>query len=115
LTVFDKTIPEGTRALDVRVSRRPRRTTNSVTRDDPDAPLSPDTLTEGSVNMDHIGKFEVLIREMKADGRYRTFVELERMAGEFPAALCVAASAGAAASPCGAATTISEWGSILMC
>jgi hypothetical protein len=37
--------------------------------------------------MDHIGRFEVLISEMKADGRYRTFVELERMAGQFPAAL----------------------------
>src|SRR5882672_5312178 len=40
-----------------------------------------------SVNMDHVGRFEVLISEMKADGRYRTFVELERMAGQFPAAL----------------------------
>ena len=37
--------------------------------------------------MDHIGRFEVLISEMKADGRYRTFVELERMAGQFPVAL----------------------------
>ena len=37
--------------------------------------------------MDHIGRFEGLISEMKADGRYRTFVELERMAGQFPAAL----------------------------
>jgi 5-aminolevulinate synthase len=37
--------------------------------------------------MDHIGRFEVLISEMKADGSYRTFVELERMAGQFPVAL----------------------------
>ena len=37
--------------------------------------------------MDHIGRFELLISEMKADGRYRTFVELERMSGQFPAAL----------------------------
>ena len=37
--------------------------------------------------MDHIGRFEALISEMKADGRYRTFVELERMAGQFPVAL----------------------------
>jgi 5-aminolevulinate synthase len=37
--------------------------------------------------MDHIGRFEGLISEMKADGRYRTFVELERMAGQFPTAL----------------------------
>ena len=35
--------------------------------------------------MDHIGRFEVLISEMKADGR--TFVELERMAGQFPVPL----------------------------
>ncbi len=31
--------------------------------------------------------FEALLTEMKADGRYRTFVELERIAGEFPRAL----------------------------
>jgi 5-aminolevulinate synthase len=37
--------------------------------------------------MDHIARFEVLISEMKADGRYRTFVELERMVGQFPTAL----------------------------
>jgi 5-aminolevulinate synthase len=37
--------------------------------------------------MDHVARFEPLISEMKADGRYRTFVELERMAGQFPAAL----------------------------
>jgi 5-aminolevulinate synthase len=28
-----------------------------------------------------------LIADMKLDGRYRTFIELQRMAGEFPAAL----------------------------
>ena len=37
--------------------------------------------------MDHVARFEALISEIKADGRYRTFVELERMAGQFPAAL----------------------------
>src|ERR1700680_4516275 len=56
-------------------------------RGDPDAPPSSDALPEGTMNMDHIGRFEVLISEMKADGCYRTFVELERMSGQFPAAL----------------------------
>src|SRR5258707_12486393 len=37
--------------------------------------------------MDHIARFEALISEIKAEGRYRTFGELERMAGQFPAAL----------------------------
>src|ERR1700732_4109304 len=37
--------------------------------------------------MDHVARFEALISEMKADGRYRTFVELERMPGQFPVAL----------------------------
>src|SRR5258708_12869982 len=67
---------------------RTARFTNAVMRDDPDAPPSPDTpLAEASVNMDHVARFEALISEIKADGRYRTFVELERMAGQFPAAL----------------------------
>jgi 5-aminolevulinate synthase len=37
--------------------------------------------------MDYVAKFEALIGEMKLDGRYRTFVELERLAGQFPTAL----------------------------
>jgi len=37
--------------------------------------------------MDHVAKFESLISAMKLDGRYRTFIELERLAGEFPTAL----------------------------
>ncbi|HEV7718949.1 MAG TPA: 5-aminolevulinate synthase, partial [Arsenicitalea sp.] len=37
--------------------------------------------------MDHIARFEALIAETKQDGRYRTFVELERIAGAFPTAL----------------------------
>jgi hypothetical protein len=44
LAVFDEIIPEGTRALDKRGSRRPRRTANAIMRDDPDAPPSPDIL-----------------------------------------------------------------------
>ena len=36
---------------------------------------------------DPIAHFEQLIRELKLDGRYRTFIELERIAGEFPTAL----------------------------
>src|SRR4030081_1764314 len=36
--------------------------------------------------MDYVAKFEGLISEMKLDGRYRTFIELERIAGEFPTA-----------------------------
>ncbi|PWK74045.1 5-aminolevulinate synthase [Aminobacter sp. AP02] len=36
--------------------------------------------------MDYVARFEGLIAEMKLDGRYRTFVELERIAGEFPIA-----------------------------
>src|SRR5260370_12226135 len=67
---------------------RTARFKNAVMPDDPDAPPSPDTtLAEASVNMDHVARFEALISEIKADGRYRTFVELERMAGQFPAAL----------------------------
>src|SRR5258706_10254263 len=67
---------------------RTARFTNAVMRADPDAPPSRDTpLAEASVNMNHVAKFEALISEMKADGRYRTFVELERIAGQFPAAL----------------------------
>src|SRR6266436_4273131 len=30
--------------------------------------------------------FESLIADIKLDGRYRTFIELERIAGEFPSA-----------------------------
>ncbi|KKW90334.1 5-aminolevulinate synthase [Sphingobium chungbukense] len=37
--------------------------------------------------MDYVARFETLIGEMKLDGRYRTFIELERLAGEFPTAL----------------------------
>lgn len=37
--------------------------------------------------MDYNKKFEDLLAEMKLDGRYRTFAELERIAGEFPKAL----------------------------
>lgn len=37
--------------------------------------------------MDFNAKFRDLISDMKLDGRYRTFIELERVAGEFPTAL----------------------------
>jgi len=37
--------------------------------------------------MDLNTKFQDLISDMKLDGRYRTFIELERVAGEFPIAL----------------------------
>lgn len=37
--------------------------------------------------MDFNAKFRNLISDMKLDGRYRTFIELERVAGEFPTAL----------------------------
>jgi 5-aminolevulinate synthase len=37
--------------------------------------------------MDYNKRFEDLLIEMKLDGRYRTFAELERIAGEFPTAL----------------------------
>ena len=32
-------------------------------------------------------RFAQLVTEMKLDGRYRTFIQLERLAGEFPIAL----------------------------
>jgi 5-aminolevulinate synthase len=38
-------------------------------------------------DMDYNKKFEDLLAEMKLDGRYRTFAELERIAGKFPTAL----------------------------
>ncbi|MDK1373733.1 MULTISPECIES: 5-aminolevulinate synthase [unclassified Sinorhizobium] len=37
--------------------------------------------------MDYSERFQTLLSEMKLDGRYRTFAELERIAGEFPTAL----------------------------
>ncbi len=37
--------------------------------------------------MDFETRFRDLIADMKLDGRYRTFIEVERMAGEFPTAL----------------------------
>lgn len=37
--------------------------------------------------MDYNKRFQALLSEMKLDGRYRTFAELERIAGEFPSAL----------------------------
>ncbi len=37
--------------------------------------------------MDFNSRFQDLILDMKLDGRYRTFIELERVAGEFPVAL----------------------------
>ncbi|HET6609780.1 MAG TPA: 5-aminolevulinate synthase [Rhodopila sp.] len=37
--------------------------------------------------MIHTAAFEALINEIKQDGRYRTFIELERIRGQFPMAL----------------------------
>jgi 5-aminolevulinate synthase len=37
--------------------------------------------------MDFNARFQGLISDMKSDGRYRTFLELERLAGEFPTAV----------------------------
>ncbi|HWJ87727.1 MAG TPA: 5-aminolevulinate synthase [Pelagibacterium sp.] len=37
--------------------------------------------------MDYDARFENLLAEMKRDGRYRTFAELQRLAGAFPTAL----------------------------
>jgi 5-aminolevulinate synthase len=37
--------------------------------------------------MDYVADFASLIAQMKLDGRYRTFTELERIVGEFPTAL----------------------------
>ncbi|MEA1648685.1 5-aminolevulinate synthase [Nitrospirillum sp. BR 11164] len=37
--------------------------------------------------MDLNARFQALISDMKMEGRYRTFIELERIAGAFPAAL----------------------------
>ncbi len=37
--------------------------------------------------MNYNDTFQTLLSELKLDGRYRTFAELERLAGEFPAAL----------------------------
>ena len=40
-----------------------------------------------AADMDYSARFQELLTEMKLDGRYRTFAELERIAGEFPTAL----------------------------
>ena len=37
--------------------------------------------------MDYDARFSALLNELKVDGRYRTFIELERVAGEFPRAI----------------------------
>jgi len=37
--------------------------------------------------MDYVTRFESLLAQLKLEGRYRTFAELERLAGEFPTAL----------------------------
>lgn len=37
--------------------------------------------------MDYAARFESLLAELKLEGRYRTFAELQRLAGEFPMAL----------------------------
>lgn len=37
--------------------------------------------------MDYDTTFKKLLSDMKDDGRYRTFAQLERIAGEFPTAL----------------------------
>lgn len=37
--------------------------------------------------MDYVARFESLLSDMRLDGRYRIFIELERIAGEFPSAL----------------------------
>jgi 5-aminolevulinate synthase len=49
--------------------------------------LSQQSCKSRAKNMDYIGKFKSLISEMKLDGRYRTFIELERISGQFPTAL----------------------------
>ena len=49
-------------------------------------PESSSLLFEDEV-MDHLTHFEALIGEMKLEGRYRTFIEIERLAGQFPKAL----------------------------
>ncbi|ESQ80699.1 hypothetical protein ABENE_22310 [Asticcacaulis benevestitus DSM 16100 = ATCC BAA-896] len=41
----------------------------------------------GGIVMTILSQFESFISQLKLDGRYRTFIELERLAGEFPVAL----------------------------
>jgi 5-aminolevulinate synthase len=43
-------------------------------------------LLEKDGKMDFDTRFEALLADMKLEGRYRTFIELERIAGEFPTA-----------------------------
>jgi 5-aminolevulinate synthase len=45
------------------------------------------SLLRTSYAMEPTARFEAMISEMKLDGRYRTFTELERLAGRFPTAL----------------------------
>jgi 5-aminolevulinate synthase len=51
--------------------------------------------------MDFESRFRTVIAEMRLDGRYRTFIELERIAGEFPSAQWHA--------PDGAARRVTVW------
>jgi 5-aminolevulinate synthase len=51
--------------------------------------------------MDFDTKFRSIIADMKLDGRYRTFIELERVVGEFPTALWHA--------PDGRARSVTVW------
>jgi hypothetical protein len=43
--------------------------------------------TDMTSRLDFSERFAQLITDMKSDGRYRTFIQLERIAGEFPTAL----------------------------
>ncbi len=65
--------------------------------------------------MDWNPLFEALIAEMKSDGRYRTFIELERIAGAFPQALRHDPDGKSRPVTSGAATITSAWDSTPTC
>jgi len=58
-------------------------------------------MCEWDVTMDYSSKFDSLLSDLKRDGRYRTFIDLERQVGALPTAIW--------RLPDGTARTVTVW------
>ena len=58
--------------------------------------------------MDYSSKFDSLLYDLKPDGRYRSFIDLERQVGALPTAIWRQLDERSS-SPCGAAMTTQAW------